>query len=330
MRLLNSWWFPALLGVIILAVILKQTIFASAEPTRVQSPFPEDETGWRAPDMSLLANNEEGNLVRYGHALVANTSLYLGPKGRVAALTNGMNCQNCHIDAGLKSFGNCFSGVASTYPKYRDRSGKIESIEFRVKECMERSLNGTSVDDSSREMKAMVAYLKWLGKDVPKGEKPIGSGLVDLPYMDRAADPEKGKAVFLNKCQSCHGADGQGTWNHDSSFYIYPPLWGPNSYNVSAGQYRLTRFASYVKDNMPFGSSHASPQLTNEEAWDVAAFVNSQPRPDKKFAYDWPKLESKPVDYPFGPYSDAFSEKQHKYGPYKPIIEAKKKMNNKK
>jgi thiosulfate dehydrogenase len=142
--------------------------------------------------------------------------------------------------------------------------------------------------------------------------------------MDRAADVEKGKAIFLSKCQSCHGADGQGTWNHDSSFYLYPPLWGPNSYNVSAGLFRLSRFAAYVKYNMPFGSSsHAAPQLTDEEAWDVAAFVNSQPRPDKMFAYDWPKKETKPVDYPFGPYADGFSEKQHKYGPFMPIKEAR-------
>jgi thiosulfate dehydrogenase len=115
-------------------------------------------------------------------------------------------------------------------------------------------------------------------------------------------------------------------FNHDSSFYLYPPLWGPNSYNVSAGLFRLSRFASFVKNNMPFGlASHNSPQLTDEEAWDVAAFVNSQPRPEKFFSYDWPKKETKPVDHPFGPYADNFSEKQHKYGPFPPIQEARNK-----
>lgn len=279
---------------------------------------------WQAPDINSLPDNEEGNLVRYGHTLIVNTSLYLGPKGRVAPLTNGLNCQNCHIDAGARSFGGAFSAVASTYPKHRDRSGAIETIEFRVKECMERSLNGKSVADSSKEMKAMVAYLKWIGKDVPKNKKPIGSTLEELEYLDRAADPIKGKAVYISKCQTCHGETGAGTWNYDSSFYLYPPLWGPNSYNVSAGIYRLSRFAAYVKYNMPFGtSSYSSPQLTDEEAWDVAAFVNSQPRPQIMFAYDWPKKETKPVDYPFGPYTDGFSEEQHKYGPFKPIKAAR-------
>jgi thiosulfate dehydrogenase len=77
---------------------------------------------------------------------------------------------------------------------------------------------------------------------------------------------------------------------------------------------------------MPFGSSHDKPQLTNEEAWDVAAFVNSQPRPKKLFSYDWPDITTKPVDYPFGPYRDGFNEQDHKYGPYAPIKNAKEKL----
>jgi thiosulfate dehydrogenase len=148
--------------------------------------------------------------------------------------------------------------------------------------------------------------------------------LEDLPLPDRAADPAKGKEIFSAKCVSCHGANGQGQFNHDSSFYMYPPLWGENSYNVSAGLYRLTKLAGFVKNNMPFGiASHNSPDLTDEQAWDVAAYILSQQRPQKMFKEDWPKLQTKPYDYPFGPYADNFSETQHKYGPFKPIIDAK-------
>ena len=38
-----------------------------------------------------------------------------------------------------------------------------------------------------------------------------------------------------------------------------------------------------------------------------------------------PKKETKPVDYSYGPFVDNFSEKQHKYGPFNPIQEAKNK-----
>jgi len=77
---------------------------------------------------------------------------------------------------------------------------------------------------------------------------------------------------------------------------------------------------------MPFNqATHNNPKLTNEEAWDVAAYVNSQPRPSKDMSKDWPDISKKPFDHPFGPYADGFSETQHKYGPYKPIISKQKK-----
>jgi len=281
---------------------------------------------WQAPDINLLPHDKEGELIRYGRELIVNTSTYLGPKGTIAALTNGMNCQNCHIEAGAKSFGNSFAAVASTYPKYRDRSGKIESIEFRIKECLERSLNGNTIDSNSKEMKAMVAYFKWIGKDVKHGEKPVGSGIVEIPFINRVADPQKGKNVFINNCQRCHGANGEGILFPDSTGYIYPPLWGEHSFNVSAGLYRISRLASFIKYNMPFDLTQSQPTLSDEDAWDVAAYIVSQPRTEKRFMYDWPKIETKPVDYPFAPYADAFSEQQHKYGPFLPIQQAKEKQ----
>lgn len=77
---------------------------------------------------------------------------------------------------------------------------------------------------------------------------------------------------------------------------------------------------------MPFGSSYEKEQLTVEEAWDLAAFVNSQPRPIKKFKQDWPSISLKPIDIPDGPYADSYSSLQHKYGPFEPIARYKKEM----
>jgi thiosulfate dehydrogenase len=58
--------------------------------------------------------------------------------------------------------------------------------------------------------------------------------------------------------------------------------------------------------------------------------VNSKPRPSKDLSKDWPNISKKPIDHPFGPYADGFTEVQHKYGPFKPIIEARKKQMAKK
>ena len=223
---------------------------------------------WVAPSLSFdhTTTGEERELVIYGEELIAHTSRYLGPKGSVAKLTNGMNCQNCHLQAGKKAWGNNYAAVFSTYPKFRDRSGQIESIYKRVADCMERSLNGKAVDSNSREFKAIYAYIKWLGKDVAKNNKPHGAGIEKISFLDRAADPLKGKLVYTSQCQSCHGANGEGMMAPDEKEYAYPPLWGANSYNDGAGLFRISNFAGYVKNNMPYQlTSHQNPTLTIEE-----------------------------------------------------------------
>ena len=279
---------------------------------------------WSPPDTATLGASDSEQLIKYGRKLIENTSFYLGPHGAVAHLSNGMNCQNCHLWAGTKPFGNNYSEVAANYPKFRERSGTVENIYKRVNDCMERSLNGTSLDTSSREIQAIKGYIEWVGKDVAKNTNPQGSGITELPYLDQAADPDKGKLVYQAKCASCHGVSGEGKFNADNISYQYPPLWGAHSYTIAAGLFRLSRFAGYVKSNMPLGVNYDSPQLTDEEAWDLAAFVNSQPRPTRDISKDWPNISGKPVDHPFGPYADSFSEKQHKYGPFLPIAAFKK------
>ncbi|MFM9057382.1 MAG: c-type cytochrome [Bacteroidota bacterium] len=214
---------------------------------------------WAAPDL-----NNAGELVRYGHKLVSNTAYFLGPGGTVMKTTNGMNCQNCHLDAGTKIFGNNYSAVASTYPKFRPRSGTIETVAKRVNDCIQRSLNGKALDTTGTEMKALIAYIEWVGSEVPKSTVPTGAGLVDVPVLNRAADPGRGREAFTKHCVSCHGSDGQGQRHTDGFAYVYPPLWGDNSYNTGAGLYRLSRFAGYVKANMPLGAAHDKPVLTYE------------------------------------------------------------------
>lgn len=284
---------------------------------------------WKAADISLVTNEVELQQLEYGKDLISHTAKYLGPNGSVKKISNGMNCSNCHLDSGTKPWGNNYGSVFSTYPKMRGRSGKIEGISKRINDCFERSLNGSPLNDEDKEMKAMIAYIEYIGKDVPKGQDANGSGIYDLEFLDRAADPVKGKSIYDAKCASCHQVDGQGILTDDKKEYTYPPLWGANSYNSGAGLYRISRFAGYVKYNMPLGATYENPQLTDEEAWDLAAYVNNLPRPSKDLSKDWPNISKKAVDHPFGPFSDNFTETQHKFGPFKPIKEQKKKDEKK-
>jgi thiosulfate dehydrogenase len=313
----------SVIGIVVLFLIAPKSS-PDAEPisevkAAVNPTVSLEEAVWTAPDSTKIPNTPHGDLIRYGRELVAHTAALLGPEGSVASISNGMNCQNCHLKAGKKLFGNSYAAVASTYPKFRARSGSVESVEKRVNDCIERSLNGKRLDEQSREMKAFVAYITWVGSEVKKGVTPQGARLLELPELDRAADPVKGKLVFQQHCVRCHGARGEGLKDLPGPEWHYPPLADNNSYNVGAGLYRLSRFAAYVKANMPNGVTYDNPTLTDEEAWDVAAFVNSLPRPGKDLSSDWPDISKKPFDHPFGPYADTFSESQHKYGPFAPI-----------
>lgn len=282
---------------------------------------------WKAPDIDTISDNNQKQQIAYGKELIAHTAKYLGPQGSVMKISNGMNCQNCHLEAGTKPWGNNYGSVASLYPKFRARSGQIENIYKRVNDCFERSLNGKSLDTLGNEMQAIKAYIEFLGSHVEKGKKAEGSGFKELAFLDRAADPEKGKVAYEVKCKSCHTANGEGLLLADGSEYTYPPLWGNHSFNDGAGLYRITNFARYIKFNMPQGVTYENPQLTDEEAWDLAAFINSQKRPHKNVPADWPDKSKKPIDHPFGPYADTYSEKQHKLGPFKPIAEKQKERD---
>jgi thiosulfate dehydrogenase len=303
---LTFWW---------LQTVRRDRVYQEARSQRLKS-FQKDEL-WEAPEWSTLELEPDARLIAYGRDLVARTGDYFGENGILRpGSINGLHCQNCHLQAGSVPFGNNYAAVASTYPKVRPRSGKSEGIFFRINDCFMRSLNGQPLDTASREMLAMAAYIRWLGSNVPRGELPKGSGLVSVPFLDRAADPERGKSVYAAKCASCHGPDGQGLPMPDSP-RSYPPLWGERSYAESAGLFRLSRLAGYVKANMPLGATYQNPQLSDEEAWDVAAYINSRPRPPHRFLdRDWPDISKKPFDHPFGPYADTFPEKQHKFGPF--------------
>ena len=325
---IRSYWL-LLLSFTILCIVAIVWKSADQQSKAIAAQQPFTDSSWHPPSLytDRELEGEQRRLVILGQDLIARTALYLGPKGSIANISNGMNCQNCHLQAGKKTWGNNYGAVASTYPRFRDRSGTIESIYKRVSDCFERSLNGTAPDSNSTEYQAIEAYIKWVGKETPLGVTPKGTGIYKLPYLNRAADPTKGKLAYQQKCQSCHGSDGQGQLANNGILFEYPPLWGEHSYNTGAGLYRISRFAGYIYSNMPWNKTqHSNPALSIEECWDIAAFVNSQPRPERDLSKDWPDISKKPVDHPFGPFHDGFSEREHKYGPFEPILAKREKL----
>src|ERR1700741_4490443 len=152
---------------------------------------------WTVPDTSEIPHDEFGELVRYGRDLIVNTAYYIGPEGKVGKyLGNKMNCINCHLDAGTKPYAFNYYSTHARYPQYRARENKILSLADRVNNCIERPHNGKHLPLDSKEMLAIVSYMKWLGQNVPVNGHVNGDGPLKVDFPDRAADPKKGEEVY--------------------------------------------------------------------------------------------------------------------------------------
>lgn len=292
------------------------------------------ETLWTAPDTSTIPHDEFGDMVRYGRELIINTAYYIGPEGKVGKfLGNKMNCTNCHLDAGTKPYALNFYSTHARYPQYRARENKILSLSDRVNNCIERPHIGKHLPLDSKEMIAIISYMKWLGENVPVNGHVAGDGPIKIDFPTRAADPKKGEEVYKRECLVCHGANGEGKMRADNVCYEYPPLWGDKSYQSGSSVHRLIKMAPFVYANMPNKiATYNNPKLTIEEAYDVVAFINNDTihkRPVPVTDSDYPSLSHKPIDYDKGPYLDSFPESQHKYGPYKPIVDYYKRIGKK-
>lgn len=298
------------------------------QPAAVPQPLP-----WVVPDIEKLPADKFGELVRLGRELMLRTPHHVGPEVADPAKRfagNNLACATCHIDGGTKKDGNGFVGTYAGYPAYKAREDAVQTIEDRINGCFERSMNGRPLPLESLEMKAMVAYLKFMSSGVPIGAQVTGLGLPKPSrFPERAADPVQGKLVYEQFCASCHGADGHGVRAGvagDALGYTFPPLWGADSYNDGAGMHRVIMAARFIRNNMPKGVSAEAPVLTEEQAFDVAAYINTQPRPQKAgLEADFPARFNKPVDAHFPPFRSGFGAEQHKFGPYKPILDAAKR-----
>ena len=241
-----------------------------------------DPAVWRPPLLGALPNDSLAGAIRRGHALVAATAESL-PR----FVGGNLNCTSCHLDDGGRGTAAPLLGTYARYPKYIERTGAVVSMEDRVNYCMTRSLTGRRLPNDSREMQDILAYLAFLSRGVPMGAHLREEGMLAMPKD--VGDTTRGAEVYRTTCARCHGADGAGMLK-------VPALWGPKSYSVGASMARQERAASFIRHNMPFDKPGT---LTDRDAYDVAAYVTSKPRPDMPDkAFDWP-LGGAPADVPY-------------------------------
>jgi thiosulfate dehydrogenase len=270
-------------------VLLTSACAAPPAPPKPDSAVvaPAVPAAFRVPADSEIPSGPLGQSIRRGRAMLAATRDSLP-----ANVGNDLRCLSCHLDAGTRPGASPWVGVYSRFPQYRSRGARVITIQDRVNGCFQRSMNGKPLPVDGRDMTDIVAYLAFLSRGVaPPGDVP-GQGFRKVGPLP--GDSARGHLVFVGQCARCHGANGEGLPNPDPTAEParYPPLWGPRSFNIGAGMARLRTAASFIRDNMPFDRPGT---LTDQEAYDVATYLVSRPRPD--FAgkeNDWPRGDAPP------------------------------------
>jgi len=239
----------------------------------------KESTSWSV--QTPLPPRELGKVVALGKEIVENTGEHPLSKPHV---NNALTCSSCHLDAGTDPKAATFLDIASAYPAWSPREKRAITLEDRVLNCFMRSMNGVRPPNGSKVSVAVTAYITWLssGSRIRMNpDKPLGPHHIPPLELDpEQANLKRGKTLYAQKCAECHGDKGLGT---DEG----PPTWGPQSYNDGAGLSRNEKLAAWLRVAMPLGD----PSLSEQEALDIAAFVNSHERPKFVLEEHLPKAE---------------------------------------
>ena len=185
-----------------------------------------------------------------------------------ATAATGSPVANCHLDAGRKPDAAPLWAAFVAYPAWRAKTDRVDTFDERVQQCFRYSLDGIPPAFGSIELTAIAAYAHFLAHGLPVGAESRGRGFPLLGKTGLDPNRDRGRVVYRQHCLTCHGEDGAGLPD-------IPPLWGFDSYNKGAGMANVDTAAAFIKANMPLGN----PVLTDQEALDVAAYMNAQLRP---------------------------------------------------
>ncbi len=249
-----------------------------------RSQTDDGSVAWSPPPDSAIPMDSLGAAIRRGQAIMRNT-----PDSLPEFALSSLNCTSCHLADARQVGAAPLLGVVARFPKFLDRVGAVIPVEDRINYCMTRSLAGLRLPTHSREMQDMVAYLAFLSRGLPVGSAPDSLGIPAIPAME--GDSARGHAVYATTCAACHGLDGEG-----GVVPRAPALWGARSFSIGASMARIEVAAAFVRHNMPLSQPGS---LTDQQAWDVAAYLNRQPRPDMPAKeQDWP-LGGAPAGVPY-------------------------------
>ena len=248
----------------------------AGDPPRAELTAPTTVTGgsarvaFRPPSESELPAGEFGDVIRRGREIFIDT-----PRSAPAYVGNSLRCVSCHLDAGRLADSSPLWAAFVSYPAYRSKTKSVTTFQQRLQGCFEYSMNGRAPPLGASELVALESYAYWLASGAPLDPKIPGRGYPALAPPAEGRDFTRGETVYAQNCALCHGADGAGQRTPDETA-VFPALWGPDSFNWGAGMGRISNAAAFVKANMPISLSGT---LSDQQAWDVALYMNSHERP---------------------------------------------------
>ncbi len=228
------------------------------------------QVAFQPPPESEIPAGEFGDVIWRGREIFVDT-----PRAAPAFVGNSLRCVSCHLDAGRLADSSPLWAAFVSYPAYRSKNKSVNTFQQRLQGCFEYSMNGKAPPLGAPELVALESYSYWLASGAPINPKLAGRGYPALAKPTLAADFARGEQVYTQNCVLCHGADGAGQKAPDGTA-VFPPLWGPDSFNWGAGMGRVNNAAAFVKANMPLGLPST---LSDQQAWDVALYMNSHERP---------------------------------------------------
>ncbi|MBK1649706.1 hypothetical protein CKO36_14145 [Rhabdochromatium marinum] len=288
-------------------------------PQPDRGTVPTSQTAFQPPPRTALPSGPLGEAVRLGQAIFVATNTHPLSAPFVG---NRLACQHCHLDAGRLANSGPLWAAWVAYPEYKPKNHRVDTFAKRAQGCFVYSLNaqasaaGGAPAVDSRVIDALVAYSYWLATGAPTGNKQMagrGYPSVELPAQAQGAgfDPARGARVYQQQCALCHGEQGEGV-SDASGRTLFPPLWGAHAYNWGAGMHRIDIAAAFIKHNMPLGQPES---LSDQQAWDVAAFINRHERPqDPRFDGDLAVTTARFHTTPFDEYGKVRAADGHVLG----------------
>ncbi len=264
---------PAL-PVVVTAIVVGIATFAAGFGVSRFAPAHTKPKAFTPPSMSSIPNSPFGKDVALGRAIfddpAANTHGFVG---------NTLKCSNCHLGEGTVANSAPMWAAYVAYPQYRAKNGHVNTFAERLQGCFKFSENGKAPPLGDPTLVSLESYAYFLAKGAPTGAKMEGAGFLKLAKPPLKADYARGQDVYTAQCAMCHGFDGKGQVARGQQ--VFPPVWGDQSYNWGAGMAQIKNAAGFIKANMPLGKGGS---LTDQQAVDVATFIDSQPRPqDPRF-----------------------------------------------